>query len=298
MQQLNRIGNSFWYMTPVSETDRPILGMVVGIDRTLMIDAGNSEAHTQLFLEKLAEHNISKPDFVVLTHWHWDHIFGLSLLKNVMSISSIETQKEIMKLVPYKWTDEALDQRVKEGTEIEFCASCIKKEFGEERNIQITLPLVTFDKQLEIDLGGVTCLLKHVGGDHSTDSVVVYIKEEKVLFLGDSIYPDIFSSKWNYTTKRTLKLIKQLEAFDAETYILSHWKAITREEFLQEIHMLKSVAHYSEKCKGNAEKIKIEYKQFLNRELKEEELETIEYFVNGYEIATKDNGESSFYDIS
>jgi glyoxylase-like metal-dependent hydrolase (beta-lactamase superfamily II) len=284
MQQLKRIGHSFWYMTPISETDRPILGMVVGNERTLMIDAGNSEAHAQLFLEKLAEHHISKPDIVVLTHWHWDHIFGLSTLKNALSISSVETKKEINKLISYKWTDEALDERVKEGTEIEFCASCIKKEFGEERNIHITLPSVTFDNQLEINLGGITCLLKHVGGDHATDSVVVYIKEEKILFLGDSIYPDIFSSKRNYTIKRTIELIKQVEAFEAETYILSHWKAITKEEFLQEIQMLKSVAHYTEKCKGNAEKIKYEYKQSLNRELNEEELETIEYFVNGYEI--------------
>ncbi len=39
MQQINKIGNSFWYMTPVSETDRPILGMVIG-KKTLMIDAG------------------------------------------------------------------------------------------------------------------------------------------------------------------------------------------------------------------------------------------------------------------
>ena len=28
-----KIGNSFWYMTPVSETDRPILGMVVGQEK-------------------------------------------------------------------------------------------------------------------------------------------------------------------------------------------------------------------------------------------------------------------------
>lgn len=284
MQHLKRIGNSFWYMTPVSETDRPILGMVVGNEMNLMIDAGNSEAHTQLFLEKLATQDIRKPDFVVLTHWHWDHIFGMSALKNVLSISSIETKKEIMKLLPYVWSDKALDQRVQEGTEIEFCASCIKKEFGEQRNINITLPLVTFDHQLEINLGGVTCLLKHVGGDHATDSIVVYIKEEKILFLSDCIYPDIFSSKRNYTTKRTVELIKQLEEFDADTYILSHWRPITKEEFLHEIQMLKTIAHFTEKCNGNVEKIKFEYSQVRNRELNEEELETIEYFVNGYKI--------------
>nr|WP_096200159.1 MBL fold metallo-hydrolase [Bacillus sp. FJAT-45350] len=285
MQELKRKGNSFWYMTPVSETDRPILGMVVGTEKNLMIDAGNSEAHAQLFLEKLTEHTISKPDLLVITHWHWDHIFGMSALKNALSISSSTTKKVMNTLTEYEWTDEALDQRVKEGTEIEFCANCIKKEFGEERNIHIHLPTLTFNDQLEINLGGVTCVLKHVGGDHSKDSVVVYIKEEKILFLGDSMYPDIFSPKWNYTTKHTLKLIQKLEAFEAETYILSHTKVINRNEFLQEIELLKVVGQLTERYKGNPEKIKSKYYQTLDRELHEDELETIEYFVNGYEVS-------------
>lgn len=285
MQQIKKIGDSFWYMTPVSETDRPILGMVVGKEKTLMIDAGNSEAHAHLFLEMLNEQNISNPDFVALTHWHWDHIFGLPVLKNALSIAHSETKKEMNTLVPYEWTDEALDARVKEGTEIEFCATCIKKEFSEQpRNIQIVLPSLTFQKQLELDLGDVTCVLKHVGGNHSHDSVVIYIKEEKILFLGDCIYADIFSSKWNYTTKRTFELIQELEKFDAETYILSHGKAIDRNEFLQEIRLLKTVGTYTETHKGDAEKIKTAYKQELDRELNEYELETIEYFVNGYEM--------------
>ncbi len=115
-------------------------------------------------------------------------------------------------IVSYEWTDEALDARVKEGTEIAFCADCIKKEFEEKaRNIKIILPTLTFQDQIELDLGGVTCVLKHVGGDHAHDSVVIYVKEEKILFLGDCIYVDIFSSKWNYTTKRTFALIDELE---------------------------------------------------------------------------------------
>lgn len=78
MQQIKKIGNSFWYMTPVSETDRPILGMVVGKEKTLMIDAGNSEEHAQLFLEMLKEQNVSSPDFVALTHWHLGSYFWIT----------------------------------------------------------------------------------------------------------------------------------------------------------------------------------------------------------------------------
>jgi glyoxylase-like metal-dependent hydrolase (beta-lactamase superfamily II) len=201
----------------------------------------------------LEEYNIARPDFVVLTHWHLDHIFGLSSLTEAVSISSKATMKEMEKLIPLSWTDEALDERVKEGTEIEFRASCIKKEFGANRDIHITLPTVVFENELEIDLGGVSCLLKLVGGDHASDSVVIYIKEEELLFLGDCIYPDIFTSKRNYTTKGTRELAAFLEQFDAETYILSHWKPISKDEFNQEMQLLKAVAYYTEKweCRPN-----------------------------------------------
>ncbi|WP_166705316.1 MBL fold metallo-hydrolase [Bacillus albus] len=285
MQQIKKIGNSFWYMTPVSETDRPILGMVVGKEKTLMIDAGNSEEHAKLFLEMLKEQNVSSTDFVALTHWHWDHIFGLPVLHNALTIAHDETKKEMQSLVSYEWTDEALDARVKEGTEIEFCADCIKKEFEEKaRNIKIIPPVLTFQDQIELDLGEVTCVLKHVGGDHAHDSIVIYVKEEKILFLGDCIYADIFSSKWNYTTKRTFKLIDDLEKFDAEIYILSHGTAISRNEFLQEMHLLKTVGTYTEIHKGDEENIKEAYKRDVNRELNEDEIETITFFVNGYEM--------------
>lgn len=287
MQSIEKIGERFWFMTPVSETDRPILGMVVGEETSLMIDAGNSETHAQLFLEMLAEKQINSPQFVVLTHWHWDHIFGLSALKEVLSISSASTKAEMKKLIPLSWSDEALDQRVTDGTEIEFCSSAIKKEYVHHRDIKITLPVLTFEDKLEIDLGGVTCILKHVGGDHAYDSVVVYIIEEKILFLGDSFYPDIFSKKRNYTIERTLALLEELEKFDAETYILSHWKPISKEEFQSEAKLLRRSAELCSHFNGNLKKITEKYRSESGRDLTEDELETIEFFVNGYEMTNE-----------
>jgi hypothetical protein len=56
-------------------------------------------------------------------------------------------------------------------------------------------------------LVGITCILQHVGGNHSSDSVVIYVKEEKLLFLADSNYPDIYNEKRNYTIKNTLTFL-------------------------------------------------------------------------------------------
>ena len=80
-----------------------------------------------------------------------------------------------------------------------------QKEFEEKaRNIKIIPPTLTFQDQIELDLGEVTCVLKHVGGDHAHDSVVIYVKEEKILFLGDCIYADIFLQ--NGTIRRNERL--------------------------------------------------------------------------------------------
>ena len=282
MHSIHKLGESFWYITPISLTDRPILGMVVGKNKTLLIDAGNSEDHVNFFLDELQNRGVQNPDIVVLTHWHWDHIFGLSTLQNTVSIASTKTKKEMEKLIPYSWSDEAIDERVKEGIEIEFCAKAIKEEYKGHRDINIVLPDLTFEKRVEIDLGGVNCVVQHVGGDHAKDSVIVYIKEEKILFLADCIYPNMYAKKPNYTIKETLRLLDELETFDAVTYILSHQHPISKEEFQQEVSLLRMIANYTDTFGGNKQKIIEEYEKHVKRELTEDEKETIEDFANGY----------------
>ncbi|MGG1864858.1 MBL fold metallo-hydrolase [Bacillus safensis] len=282
MHTIKKIGQTFSYITPVSLTDRPILGMVVGNNKTLMIDAGNSEDHANYFIQKNLGNENASPDMVVLTHWHWDHIFGLSALSDSVSIASAKTRKEMEKLLPFSWSDEAIDERVREGTEIEFCANAIKEEHQDHRDIQVVLPDVTFDRRMEIDLGGVTCVVQHVGGDHAADSVIVYVKEEKILFLGDCIYPKMYAEKVHYTVKETLRLLDELDAFDADMYIPSHQRPWTKEEFRQETDKLRMIAKFTDQCDGDKQKITKEYQHYVNRELKEDELETIAYFVNGY----------------
>lgn len=63
-------------MTPVSETDRPILGMVV--EKKNVNDRCREFRRTcTIILEMLKEQNVSNPDFVALTHWHWDKYFWI-----------------------------------------------------------------------------------------------------------------------------------------------------------------------------------------------------------------------------
>ncbi|MBS4189883.1 hypothetical protein KHA94_06655 [Bacillus sp. FJAT-49705] len=71
-------------------------------------------------------------------------------------------------------------------------------------------------------------------------------------------------------------------AHDEETYILSHWKPISKEEFNQEVTMLRTIARYTDIFKGDKQRIIEEYGKYIERELTEDEMATITEFVNGY----------------
>ena len=81
------------------------------------------------------------------------------------------------------WSDSALDQRVKEGSEIAFCRDMIKLELPHRSQRVFKIPEISFDSEIEIDLGGVSCQIKHVGGDHAEDSSIVFIPEDGIVFL-------------------------------------------------------------------------------------------------------------------
>ena len=53
--KLHQLTNRIWYTEHDSATDRPTLGYIMGDRRSVMLDAGNSGAHAELFLGLSAE---------------------------------------------------------------------------------------------------------------------------------------------------------------------------------------------------------------------------------------------------
>ncbi|PHD72373.1 Zn-dependent hydrolase [Bacillus sp. AFS043905] len=281
MQTLQHLSKHIAYLPPVQETDRPVLAAVTGNKKTLIIDAGNSVRHAQLFEDELHRNDISG-NLLVLTHSHWDHVFGLENIE-IPVICQEKTYKSIKDMQQLSWEDRALDQRVEEGTEIAFCADAIKLEHGTNREISLPLPDIIFEKTMTIDLGNITCVIEHVGGDHANDSCIIYIQEEKTLFLGDCLYANLYAEKWNYTAEQALLLLKKIEAYDAETYILSHHdQPRTKLEMEAELKLMKECARAVVEHRGNRALMEQELAKELKRGLTEDELETIGFFVNGY----------------
>ncbi|MCS4523438.1 hypothetical protein JTT07_02870 [Clostridium botulinum] len=67
-----------------------------------MIDGGNSANHVAIYMEELDKRQLSHPKFVTITHWHWDHTFGISATNAVIIANSL-TNKQLCKMRGWKW---------------------------------------------------------------------------------------------------------------------------------------------------------------------------------------------------
>lgn len=178
-------------------TDRPNIGYIRGERAALLFDAGNSGANVQLLKEELREAGLSMPDFVALSHWHWDHSFGAPYW-DAPVIAGRETDEWLRKMAKWAWDDEAMAARVESREDIEFCSAMIRREYPDRSQIRVEPADLVFDGRLTVDLGGVTCELIHCKGPHSSDSVLCYVPGDRFVFLGDSNCKDLYGLPWHF----------------------------------------------------------------------------------------------------
>ena len=190
-----------------------------------MLDAGASDAHARLFLDALAAEGVAPPIAVVLTHSDWDHVFG-AVEVGAPVIAHRLTDVALAELASTDWSDEALDARVEAGVRSAQHAANIKEEMPTPRNVRVARADTLFEDGLDLELGGVTVRVRHVGGDHAADSTVMYVEQDRLLFVGDALYEstggEAGGAARTLTAERAFPLLDAVLAFDAELYIEGH----------------------------------------------------------------------------
>jgi glyoxylase-like metal-dependent hydrolase (beta-lactamase superfamily II) len=206
------------YWLPPGPPDRPSICAVVGARRALMLDAGSSAAHTRTFLDALWAEEAARPSAVVYTHSHWDHVFGGAELGGLVIAHEL-TAEALTELAAMDWSDEALDQRVAAGQASPRHAADVKTELPSPRTVEIAPADIVFRDGLDLDLGGVTVRVRHVGGDHCAESSVMYVEPDRVLFLGDCLCDSPIGV---LTAELAFPLHEAVLGFDAQLYVEGH----------------------------------------------------------------------------
>jgi cyclase len=144
-------------------------GFVRGERSVLSIDTCSTERRTRAYLSKVEEIAGRTPGMLVNTHHHGDHTNGNCLTPYATVIGHEKCREEMIKsgimrlegvFEPVEWGD-----------------------------ISLVPPFVTFDEHLDVYVDDLKVELIHLtSAAHTTNDVVAWIPEHRVMFAGDLVF--------------------------------------------------------------------------------------------------------------
>lgn len=236
---LNKLSNTIYYLSNQDNNERPTLGLVCGDSYSLIIDSGNSPQHAKDFLLEIEKLNVPPVKYVVITHAHWDHFLGMNEFDATVIVNS-QTNEIIKEWQSFSYDDRSLKSYVNTNQMSAMCMNIIQTDMPNRDSFKLKSPDVIFEKTLTIDLGNKVCILEKIKSTHSEDSTVIYIPDEKVVFLGDCAYGTTTNSLFHFKQSLLLPMIKDIQKYNAEMFLLGHesicdstemdiyWRELTR----------------------------------------------------------------------
>lgn len=219
---LNQIGDSIHYLPNQNDKERPTLGLVCGDQYSLVIDSGNSVQHARDFLNEIEKLKVPPVKYLAITHAHWDHILGMNEFEAAAIIVNARTNEIIQDWRSLSFDDRSLQEYADAKKMTSHCVETIISDIPERDTFQLTSPDIIFEGSLRLDLGNKVCVLETIRSTHTDDSTIVYIPDEKVLFLGDSAYGTTENSLYHFKQSLLLPMIEDIRKYDATHFLLGH----------------------------------------------------------------------------
>lgn len=225
------------YSSPfLHELDRPSLYYIKGDNYSVVIDAGQSETHVQEFYEALQKENLPLPEYTIITHWHWDHSFGIPFVHGKTIASSLTNQQlEVVK--QWKWTREEMYQRTKDKIEVPVVNKYIMRVFPDLSKIKVEKADIEISDDMELDLGNVHLKLYPRDTIHSRDALLIFCPEEKAIFTGDADCPDFYNNR-EINPLRVQAYKDFLQPLDFNTYYIGHDLPDSKEQILDRLEKM------------------------------------------------------------
>jgi hydroxyacylglutathione hydrolase len=175
-------------------------------NESIIIDCGTNKKEFIEVLSYVKKNNLTLK-YIIYTHFHFDHIFG-------------------------SWTinDSKCDIIAHKNFKFNLLLNALNLEDMDGSTYSILWPNIYFEDQMKIKLGKSIIYLFEMPG-HTSDSIVIYIKDQNVLVAGDTLnyIPYI---KWGDFNESIYSLNKLLK-FDVDYIILGHYGYLNKEESIE-----------------------------------------------------------------
>jgi glyoxylase-like metal-dependent hydrolase (beta-lactamase superfamily II) len=165
----------------VAEPESVNLGLVVGSEAALLVDTGSSPAQGRAIRDSIAAVTDRPLVAVVVSHWHYDHAFGLAAFADLTTVGHESVRGRL--------------------ASADAAAEAARLGVAPDALLSPTRELVV---ATAFDLGGRRVEVAHLGRGHTDGDLVVVVPEADLVFAGDliesagppSFGPDSVPDEW------------------------------------------------------------------------------------------------------
>jgi glyoxylase-like metal-dependent hydrolase (beta-lactamase superfamily II) len=183
-------------------------GFVVTSDGVVVVDALGSPFLADMLISEIRKITTLPIKYVLVTHYHADHIYGLQAFKavgakvvgQIKGKDYIHSETAILRMQASRQT---LAPWIDENTQVQ--------EADE-----------WFDDHLELTVGDTEFKLIHVGPAHTPEDVAIYVPKSGVLFAGDLVFSGRIPYVGNADSNGWIKSLNQLILLPVKTIVPGH----------------------------------------------------------------------------
>jgi glyoxylase-like metal-dependent hydrolase (beta-lactamase superfamily II) len=222
-------GKPIWYSTgnpgvpgKDNEGNTSNAGFVVTSDGVVVFDALGTPSHGWALLQEIRKVTDKKIRYVVASHYHADHIYGLQAFEDRTDAIVIAQERAS----EYKENEETADEKAN---------ARLDQRRGAlfpwvDKNTRVVAPDITFRGRMTIALGDKRLTLLYAGPAHSSSDMMMMVEPDGVLFAGDIVQnsriPHMNSD--DVSTTQWLAALGEVEKLDPKFIIPGHGKASTQ----------------------------------------------------------------------
>jgi cyclase len=260
-------------------------------DQVIVFDTFNTQQASQDLKDAAELITNKKITLVINSHWHGDHIRGNQTFKDINIISSETTFSKIKEFHPLRIRKQKDDIQ-----ELTNYIESLKNQLGNSNdvelqnqinflleiklslsNLELVLPSQTFIDELSLQGTKRNAKLFTFGGGHSYCDAMLYIPDNKVIFMGDLLFVDCHLTFFEESNpKKWIEILQKVDNLEIDTVIPGHGSIGTKEEIKKNINYIRSLMSLILENKNNKSEIPNLYKDWDSPEIYHQNIKRLE----------------------
>jgi glyoxylase-like metal-dependent hydrolase (beta-lactamase superfamily II) len=222
-------GKPIWYSTgnpgipgKDNEGNTSNAGFVVTSGGVVVFDALGTPSLGWALLQQIRKVTDKTIRYVVLSHYHADHIYGLQAFRDHTDATVVAQERAS----EYRDNEETADEKA--GLRLDQRRAALSPWV--DGNTRVVPPDITFKERMTISLGDRRLTLLYAGPAHSSSDIMMMVEPDGVLFAGDIVQNSRipFMNSDDVSTTQWLHALDEVAQLDPKFIIPGHGRTSTQ----------------------------------------------------------------------